>query len=247
MRWALQRQLIFALGALTILVALAVAAYFTYGYKPATCFDGVQNQDEGGVDCDGSCALLCKAPQVSVVWARPVKAAAGVYHAVAMIRNPDTNSGGTFSYEVSLFDENNILIARRPGTFSIGPGEVAPLFEANFVSGERTPTRVFFDITPGQFMRVERVVSPVRVINWNLDEKALRLTADVQNYGAVVVPESRITALLFNKDDTLVSASQTLSGPLQPGERKTITFTWQEPFPETVARTDIVPRVLDTK
>ena len=238
------RQLFYALGALAIIVVAAVFAYVTYFYKPATCFDGVQNQNETGIDCGGSCALLCEAPTISVVWARPVKASSGVYHAVALVRNPDTTAGGTFSYEVSLYDESNILIARRDGSFTIGPGEVTPLFEANIVTGERIPSRAFFDITPGAFQRTERTLSSVRVVNWSLDEAALRLSADVQNYGTSTAPDTQVTALLYDANDTLISASQTRSGSLAPSERKTVLFTWQEPFSTSPARIDIVPRVV---
>jgi hypothetical protein len=247
MQWALRRQFLFALGVLVLFGALGTFVYFSYIYKAPTCFDGVQNQGEEGIDCDGSCALLCKAPNVSVVWARPVQAASGVYHAVALIRNPDTTSAGSFTYEISLFDAENILVARRPGTFAIAPGEVAPLFEANIVTGERIPSRVFVDIAPGQFVRTERASQLVRILNWDLDEATSRLTATVQNNSNAPVSGATVTALLFNTDDILVNASQTLSGPLEPNERKTITFTWQEPFSETISRVDIVPREVTTK
>jgi len=242
MQWALQRQLLIALGALVVVIAVGVGGYFVYFYKPATCFDGVKNQDESGIDCDGSCALLCKAPNVSIVWARPVKAATGVYHTVALVRNPDTTSAGIISYEVSLFDEENILIARRPGSLFIGPGDVIPLFEANIVTGERIPSRAFVDITPGMFTRTERALPPVRVLSWEIDEEALRLVATIQNNSSVPVSNATVTALLFNKDDVLINASQTQSGPLSIGERKTVLFTWQEPFAEAIARIDIVPQ-----
>lgn len=244
MRWALQRQLLFALGALVILGAIGTGVYFTYFYTPSSCFDGVLNQDEEGIDCGGSCALLCQSPNISVMWARSIKVAPGVYHSVAMVRNPNTGASGTVSYEVSLFDEDNILITRRGGALSIGPGEIAPLFEANIVTGERIPARTFVDVLPGAFETTEREVSPVRVLNFDLDEEALRLTATIQNQGTARVADVRVIALLYNADDTLISASQTLSGTLDIGERKEVVFTWQEAFSEGVARTDIVPRVI---
>ena len=244
MRWALQRQLLFALAVLVIFGVIGSGIYFTYFYTPASCFDGVWNQDEEQIDCGGSCALLCQAPNISVMWARSVKVAPGVYHAVAMVRNPHTGSSGTVSYEASLFDEENILITRRTGALSIGPGEIAPLFEANITTGERIPARTFVEVLPGAFEKQERELSPVRVLNWDLDEEALRLTATVQNQGTERVHDVRIIALLYNNEDTLISASQTLSGTLDVGERKNVVFTWQEGFPEDVARTDIVPRII---
>lgn len=249
MRWALGRQLLFALGALVLLGAVGGFLYINYGYSAPTCFDGVQNQDEQGIDCDGSCARLCVAPNVSVVWVRSVPVAPGVYHAVAMVRNPDTSSRGTISYEFELFDENNILITRsaRTQTLTIGPGEVVPLFEGAIQVGERTPARTFVNITPGVFEESTRMLSSVRVINWELDEDVLRLTATVANQGEEAVDDVSITALLFNSADTLVAASQTLTGSLAAEEQKVVVFTWQEPFSEPITRSDILPRVLEVR
>lgn len=244
MRWALQRQILFALGVFAVFLVIGGWVYFSYFYTPPSCFDGVLNQDEEGIDCGGSCALLCEAPNVNILWARSVKVAPGVYHAVAMVRNPNTGASGSISYEVSLFDDENILITRRPGVFTIGPGEIVPLFEANISTGERIPARTFVDIFPGPFETAERMLSPVRVLNFDLNEEALRLTATIQNQGTEQISDVRIIALLYNERDTLINASQTLSGTLDVGERKDVVFTWQEAFPEPVARTDIVPRII---
>lgn len=244
MRWALGRQLLFALGAIVILGGIGVWVYFSSFYTPPSCFDGAQNQDEIGIDCGGLCARLCEAPNISVMWARSVEVAPGVYHAVAMVRNPDTASSGTVSYEVTLFDEENILITRRSGVLAVGPGEIAPLFEANIPTGERIPARTFVEVLPGLFEKDERELSPVRVLNFNLDEEALRLTATIENQGTTRISDVQIIALLYNAEGTLVGASQTLSGTLERGERKDVVFTWQDAFAEAVARTDIVPRII---
>lgn len=247
MPWALQRRLLFAFGALAGAVVFGVGSYFFIFYAPPTCFDGFQNQDEEGVDCGGVCALLCEAPNVTVMWARSVQVAPGVYHAVALVRNADTQSSGSISYQVSVFDADNILITTRDGTLTLGPGEVAPLFEANVVVGERTPARTFVDISEGRFERAERTPSPVRILSFTYDAEALRLEASIENQTVTAVPETRITALLFNQEDVLIGASQTLSGALAPGERKQVFFTWQAPFDEEVVRTDIIPRAIYTQ
>lgn len=244
MSWSITRQLLFALGALLVVSALGAFVYFSFFFTPATCSDGVQNSAEEGVDCGGSCARLCVAPNLSTVWARSVPVAPGVYHAVAQIKNPDTAAAGSFAYTVSLYDAENILITERRGTFGILPGEVATLFEANLVTGERVPTRTFVDIGPGTFSRAERGSSPVRTVSFELDETRPRLAVVIENQSLFPVRDVVVTALLFNNAEVVTSASQTMLDFLAPRERREVLFTWQEPFSELPQRVEVVPRVV---
>src|SRR3989344_9012046 len=104
MNWAIIRQLFYAFGMLAVLGIVGVATYFSFFYAPPSCSDRIQNGDERGVDCDGSCALLCAQPNISVVWARSVPVAPGVFHSVALVKNPNTEAAGIIPYTVSLFD-----------------------------------------------------------------------------------------------------------------------------------------------
>lgn len=243
MQWSLARQLLYALGALVIVGIAAIFVYGTYFYTAPSCFDNAQNQNEAGVDCGGVCAKLCAAPNVSALWARAVPVTQGVYHAVALIRNPDTGARGMLTYEVSLFDSENVLIARRTGSLDIGPGEVRPLFEPNVSTGERIPARTFVDITPGVFEKEERISSSVRITSWDFDEENRRLVAMLHNQGTTPVGDVVVTALLFDTDGTLTAASETRSEGLTAGARATLTFTWPLPFTAPIERVDILPRV----
>ena len=244
MPWSTTRQILFALGALVILIGVSLGVYFSVFYKPASCFDGQQNQDEIGVDCGGSCNLLCEAPNVTALSPRAVRVAPGVYHATALIKNPDTQAQGVVPYEVSLFDSENILITTRKGEIILLPGDLAPLFEANIVTGERVPARAFVDIRNGSFSKTEREASPVRVLSFNLNEESRRLTATIENQTVFPVNDITIIAFLYNDTELRINASQTRVDSLDPRERREIVFTWQEPFSESPTRIDIFPRVI---
>lgn len=244
MPWSVQRQLLYALVILVIFGAGGVFVYFSFIYTPPSCFDGIQNQGEEGVDCGGPCVRMCAAPNVTALWARSVEALPGVYHAVSLIRNPDTSAAGPITYSVLLFDAENILIATREGSLFLTPGEVVPLFVPNIPTGERTPVRTFVDIESGVWERAERVQPSVRVIDWHLDERNVRLTATVENYGVEGVREVVVTALIFGEGDTLMSASQTRFDTIAPRERREANFTWSMQFSEPVSRVDIIPRVV---
>jgi len=243
MRWAARRQALYA-GA--ILLALLVAlggGWFLFFYERPSCSDGLLNQDEEGVDCGGSCTALCEAPRVSAMWARSVMVAPGVYHAVALVRNPEATAGtDALPYTFQIFDSKNILIAERRGVMHLRPGEIVPLFEANVITGERIPARTFLTFGEAVWAEMERGVEPIQITSRSLDEAALTLTAHIENSTALPVRGTVLTALLYDAEDILVAASQTKFDVIPAKGSRDAVFTWQQPFAREVVRTDIVAR-----
>lgn len=244
MQWSLERQLLYAAVVLLVIGALFAGLWFFFFYTPPSCSDGVLNQDEEGIDCGGACTLLCEAPDVAALWARSVKVAPGVYHAVAMVRNPESGAGAVdLPYSFSLFDAENILVAERRGSLTLEPGDVVPLFEANIVTGERIPARTFVSFGVGEWRTMERSPNPIRITSQNLDREGLRLTASIENIIPQEVQGITLTALLYDSKDVLVAASQTTIDTLSPRATRSVVFTWQEPFTNPIIRADIVSRV----
>lgn len=243
MRWSFRRQLGIAFGALLLVVLLAALGWYLFFYTAPSCFDRAQNQDEEGVDCGGVCAALCEAPKISVVWARSVKVAPGVWHGVALIRNTRTDAGtDALPYAMRLFDDENILIAELKGVMSLTPGEVAPLFVGGIKTGDRVPARTFVEFGQSSWRRASRSDNPVRISAQELSSEALRLTATIENTTPLPLNRVTVTALLYAADETLVAASQTVVPTLGARGSEPIAFTWQEPFSAPVARVDIIAR-----
>ncbi len=244
MNWGFQHQFIYALTIFGVVALMGLGGWYWFLYEPPTCFDGRKNQNEEGVDCNGVCELLCKGPLVSALWSRAVPVAPDVYHAVALVRNPDAGSETkNLPYTFSLFDTQNSLIAERKGMMFLVPGESAPLFEANIKTNGRTPTRTFVSFGEGTWTRGERVESPLRVVSRDLSTDSLRLVALVENQTPLSVEDVLITALLYDAKGTLVNASQTVVSVFAPRERREVFFTWQEPFSAPIVRVDIISRL----
>lgn len=244
MEWGTGRQIQYALAALVALTLVGIGGYFGFVYKAPSCMDGLKNGREEGIDCGGICQALCTGPLVSVIWARSVMVAPGVYHAVALIKNPDTAAAGEVPYTVSLFDEKNILVATRAGRIALEPGAVVPLFEANIQTGNRAPARTFVDIGAGEWRRGVRTALPLSVIpvtSADAVNQSRVLTANLVSDTAVPVGPVTVTALLYDASSTLVAASQTKVETLNARESRTLTFTWQEPFMPPVATYDLLP------
>lgn len=244
MRWALRRQFLYALSIFLVIAVVLLGVWFQFFYHAPTCFDGAQNGDELGIDCGGSCRKLCTSPMVSALWARAVEIGPGVYHAVALVQNPETDAGTmALPYKFSLYDANNILVAERTGTMELAPSEVAPLFEPNIVTGSRVPAHTFVEFGQAVWEKMDPLQNPIHVVSQSLDSQNLRLTARIENTTPLSVSNITVTALLYDTDGTLVNASRTIV-PTLPAQGQTDTvFTWQMPFTASVVRVDIVPRV----
>lgn len=243
MPWGTKRQLFYALIVLAVIVVIAIVSWFVFFYKAPTCIDGKMNQNEEGIDCGGVCVKVCEAPAVSALWARSVKVADGVYHAVAMIRNPATDAGTSYlPYTFYLYDAENILVAQRSGSMVLEPGETVPLLEANIVTRERAPAKTFIEFGQAVWRERSRTQIPVVIDTEVLDEENLRLTARVSNITPTTVPKIILTALLYGKDEVLVAASQTILTDIPGRGDREAAFTWQEAFPEDVVRTVITAR-----
>ena len=70
MSWAQRRKATYIISLLFILISIiSVILYLALNKKP-TCFDGIQNQGEVGVDCGGSCVILCRVQYTNpvVIW-----------------------------------------------------------------------------------------------------------------------------------------------------------------------------------
>lgn len=244
MRWTAKRQFLYASSVFAVIAILSVSAWYFFIYEPPSCSDGIVNQDEEGIDCGGTCPALCSAPRVSALWARSVRVAPGVYHAVAMIRNPESKAGtDSIPYTISLFDTENILVAEVRGTMPLEPGDVVPLLYKNILTGERVPVRTFVTFGEAKWDVRPRGDSPVRIISQELDEAGLRLTATVENITPYPQSNITLTALVYDEKEVLIAASQTTIGRLLPRDSRDIVFTWQEPFEGPVLRADITAHV----
>ncbi len=244
MGWAENRRVGIAVGIVLIFAALTALVWYVFIYNPPTCFDGIQNQDEQGIDCDGSCVLMCLAPRVDADWTRSVRTATGVYHGVSLVKNPLTTAKGTgLQYSMSLYDSGNILVAERRGTFDLEPGETRVLFESNVTTGERVPVRAFLRIDGGVWEKAVPSDKPIRIIPGVVDEQALTFTAVLEN--TTPLPQSDIVAdaLLYDAEGILVTASETRIPVLGPRARQDIVFTWPEKFARPIRTSDIVIRL----
>lgn len=125
----------------------------------ATCFDGLQNQDERGVDCGGTCGTVCVAeyhPEALV--AQELAFVPGgdrsVYDVIAKVHNPnDVLGASTFRYVIILKGAAGDVVATKSGSGFILPQETKDFLVVNlFTSADPVTAEIeFSDMTWEEF------------------------------------------------------------------------------------------------
>ncbi len=252
-KWSEKRKkkIVIIIGVVLLFIFTLVLVGLKKTKKPS-CFDGVQNGQETGVDCGGECVKVCRDEVRNIVvwWERPFRVAPGVYNAVAYFENQNLDSAlKKINYEFRLYDKNNILVSepRRGSTF-IEPNKRSAVFESGITTGENEAYTAFFKISSVQdWKRVDSsfsyslfgVTDPL-LTNQDL---APKVSAFVENKSFYNFKDVPVVVVLYNDDGNAIAASRTYIDSLDQGDSKKVFFLWPEPFKHPVSRIEVIPRI----
>lgn len=218
--------------------------------KPPTCMDNIQNGDETGVDCGGSCVIAClsEAQNLSVLWTRAFKVIPGRYNAVAYFVNHNKSLAiQKINYRFRFADERNIYIGKREGSTFVLPSGNFAVFEPGIDVGNYVPVYVTFEFTETpiwlQVSQAKIDQLKVSISNIAITDEATspRLSAIVKNNSLFTIPNVNVIVILYDAMQNAISASRTYIDELAPLQGKGVNFTWPEPFPSTVVSKEIIP------
>lgn len=247
--WAATRKFAYTAGVILFFAIIAVWIYFLRYYQAPSCTDGKQNQDEEGIDCGGSCAVVCPVSiaEPIVLWSRAFPVTSGIYNAVAYVENPNPGVGvRTATYRFKLYDENNVLVIERVGKVFIAPKERFAVFEPRLNTGNRIPKRVFFEFVkfsdwtklPKEMPKI--IVRGEKFSNVNA---APRVDAILQNGTIIDIGDIDVAAIVYDENDNAMAVSATKVDVLKADSIYNLAFTWERPFPSPPSRVEIIPRV----
>lgn len=252
-KWAARRQFSYiAVIFLLFATPFAFWAYKTF-YHPPTCFDQIKNQDEVGIDCGGTCKLVCtqEALQPVVEWQRYFMVADGLYTAAIQITNPNPGYGAVaVPYVIRLYDESGVAIYVREGVVDIPPSGVVPVVESGLATLERTPLNITFDFTAQPVWQKDTPsVSPVTIRNIKTEnpDSRPRITARLEHAGFRPLTAFEVDVVVLGESGNAIAASHTLIDGLGANSETDLVFTWPRPFTEPVASIDIVPKLWPSK
>ena len=245
--WARRRKLVIIGGFLLLVLAGTVPLVRNALKREPTCFDGIQNGAEAGVDCGGPCQYLCttQVAPLSVQWSRAFPVTRDSYHAVAYVENPNTGAAvREIGYIFRLYDKDNILITERAGRTFIAAGGITPIFEPRIFVGNRPPVRTLFEFTEEAQWERPQEAPPLSVERQRLTRPIPpRIDAVLRNGGFSSLKEVPVVAVVFNVAGNAIAASQTVVPSVPAQGTVPIFFTWLAPFGEEVGRIEIIPRI----
>ncbi len=247
MSWASKKQATYLFGTLLFLLLVIGIPTFFAVYDPPNCEDGIQNGTESGIDCGGSCKLVCsfQAAAPLVYWEQEFQVAPGTYTALALVENPnDTYEALSVPYVFRLRDNRNVLVEERKGSVYLPPHMIVPIFETGIQTQERIPTITDFMFSENpQWVHSSFVPPDVDVIDRQMINESVspRLVAHIRNNTLDTFLKVPVVAILYDDTDNALHASRTIIEQLPGTSDVEIIFTWPQPFPRAVARIDVIP------
>ncbi|TAL49425.1 VWA domain-containing protein [Patescibacteria group bacterium] len=237
MDWSTKRKLEYFGILVAAILLFVVLPFFIFIYKPPTCFDGKKNSDETGVDCGGSCRLLCRAEALDPIlkWdPRIFRVSLGVYSLLAYVENPNVSAGvRSAPYIFRIYDKEGLLILERRGSTFIPRGKTFAVFDGNFSLEERIPAKATFEWGELVWSRTTVSGPEISITNKALmrEETTPRVEATVENKSLEPIRDLELTALIFDSDGNAIASSRTFLEYLDKGGEAEVVFTWPQPFP----------------
>lgn len=250
--WSGKKKLFYFSLVFTVFAILILILIWPYINRQPNCFDRKQNGDETGIDCGGSCLLVCKAEayQLVTLWARAFPVTDGTYNLMAYIENQNRDSGiAKINYEFRVYDENNIFIARKEGSSFISSNDRTAIFEPQILTDNRVPYRVDFNFTsPPVWVRVSREQkNALSLTSQNMllsnSSTSPKLEAEIMNNSFNDFRFLDTYVVLYDENDNVINVSKTLIENLPRKTKTKVYFTWPKPFGKEPARIDVFPQV----
>lgn len=251
MSWAARRRLVIvAIIATVVLIVLALISFFSF-YKAPSCSDGVQDQQEVGIDCGGPCPYLCQSQaQAPVVrFTQSVPASSGRTDVIAYIDNPNTSSyARNVAYTISLYASDHTLAAPVvKGTIDIPAGATVPVYIPNIVTGNAVVTDAFLalntDAIKWQSGTDTRVLPAISSQTLGGTATNPRITAVLTNPSTQAMKNITVIIGVYDASGNILDASQTIVQTIQAQGSASAIFTWNAAFAAPVARVDVLPLV----
>lgn len=235
-----------------VVMLIGLPAFFLFYHSP-TCFDGKQNGDETGVDCGGSCQLLCKAESLPLILKgdpRVLAVSSTTYQVVALIENPD-NTAEIYhaGYIIRVYDAGNAVPLKVIEGETYAPkGATFAILEGPFsIESGGVPKRAILEWKENSFVWEKNASSlPHLEIQQSIlsrGDSAPRLDVMLQNFSLKEANNIDLVALLSDGGGNIFAASQTFIDRLGPSETAPAVFTWPRPFGQEAISTNIVIRI----
>lgn len=227
----MRRKIVYTSAAGLIAIAILIFIFNAFFTTPPTCFDAKQNGNERGIDCGGSCSLLCQnqAGQPTAAWSRSFLTASSTYTAAAYVQNPNVGAAArNVKYSFQLFDADNHLIVERDGMMDLPPIGSIPVIESNINVGSRTPVRTLFAFSDLPVWNIvpENAIPRISITGQQLAQDGTRLSVTLVNDTVRDAKNITVVGVLFDASGVAVAASKSLVPILARKSTQAVVLTW---------------------
>jgi hypothetical protein len=235
------------IGFIYLLIFFALGWFCFYLFKPKeTCFDGIKNQNEEGVDCGGVCAKSCKkieAQNLTVENFGVLDASvSGEYDFFGVVLNPNKLYGSKyFDYLIKFEDENGAVIGEKKGNSFILPGEKKYIIENN-VPLDKSPAKAELSISGYQWVEFQDIYeSPnIQIVKKTYAEitsgvgfsEAKGLLENTSPYDFTTI---KINIILKDISGKVLAVNSTRMNTVMSGENRDFRVFWPARFSGDVA------------
>lgn len=237
--WSSRRKAIYLWSTILVLTLISLLIFWKYWYRAPTCFDHLQNGDETGLDCGGSCSLVCSAEALAPVMRsdpRLFQIYPNIYSVISFVenRNIDSSAFGV-PYKFKLYDTNGSTIYERDGVTDLPKNKTSAVFEGNILipAASSSPTRVTFELSPS----IAWIKDPTKAPDLEIKHSPIldaattpRIQATIKNNSIDDYKNVEIVAVVLDGKDNAIAASRTFVDNLKKNDEQDIFFTWPKPF-----------------
>ncbi len=234
--WSAKRRFIYGGTVLLVLLILVEGIFWKIIYKAPTCFDGIRNGDEKGIDCGGACQKICSSDTVApiVLWSKIFPVSGDIYTAVAYVENPNINSKNPkATYEFKIYDDKNKLITVVAGQTSIPKNKKFAVFESQISIKVSKPKSADFHFTSFSSWEKDTEKAPDINLTYSTLLRATtspRITGTITNNSTVSLDQVELAVLVLDAKENVVAASRSFVDNLYKKTSQEFVFTWPKPF-----------------
>lgn len=230
--WRVQRQIIiFTVYLLIIFIPVFFITYSLLSKSPS-CFDGVQNNGEEGIDCNGQCSLQCSGTyrDLKINFIRALPVSENVYDIFALFENYNREVYfPKVPYSLSFYNDQGKLMGSSTGELFLYPQSRGAVFIPNLEIFQNPKT---IDLQLGEYKALkftDLLPRNISIESWTAQRGAnnsLQLVGELKNPNNQAYKNIDVYAMLYDDTKTVYAVSKTNVVSLGGRQTVGVSFTW---------------------
>ncbi|MBU1102453.1 hypothetical protein KJ853_02240 [Patescibacteria group bacterium] len=239
MGYRVRKQLMIVLIVIIILALIGAGVYLAFFRQAPTCFDGIQNHNEEGVDCGGPCTFSCERltiKDIQVSWVKFFPLNSGKYDLAAYLINPNPNFGlSKLNYTFRLFGSAGELIKEQFGESFILPNQKKYLIEGGVNISEKVAKAELFlsSVPKEEWKKINENYSLPALYVYNKQfgflenpPGAFEVSGLIKNDSAFNFENIVVSVILLDGDRRIVGVNKTEARTILAGEDRYFLTFW---------------------